>query len=65
MHYLLPPPTASLGGIFILSANLNGDTKPDLVLNIGGAFPSFAVLLNSTGLPPPTPSAPTPQPGAG
>jgi FG-GAP-like repeat/FG-GAP repeat len=58
--YLVPPPTSSLGGIFILSANLNGDTKPDIVLNIGGAFPSFAVLLNTTGAaPPPTPSAPT------
>jgi hypothetical protein len=60
MHYLQPPPTSSLGGIFIASAHLNGDTKPDIVLNIGGAFPSFAVLLNSTGLaPPPTPGAPT------
>ncbi len=60
VHYLQPPPTSSVGGIFILSANLNGDTKPDIVLNIGGAFPSFAVLLNSTGAtPPPTPSAPT------
>jgi hypothetical protein len=60
VQYLVPPPTSSLGGIFIVSANLNGDTKPDIVLNIGGAFPSLAVLLNSTGLaPPPTPSAPT------
>src|SRR5918995_955612 len=60
VQYLVPPPTSSLGGIFIASANLNGDTKPDIVLNIGGAFPSFAVLLNSTGAaPPPTPSAPT------
>ena len=60
VHYLQPPPTSSVGGIFILSASLNGDTKPDIVLNIGGAFPSFAVLLNSTGLaPPPTPGAPT------
>jgi hypothetical protein len=58
--YLVPPPTSSLGGIFIASANLNGDTKPDIILNIGGAFPSFAVLLNSTGAaPPPTPAAPT------
>src|SRR5829696_5329409 len=60
VQYLVPPPTSSLGGIFILSANLNGDGKPDIVLNIGGASPSFAVLLNSTGAaPPPTPSAPT------
>jgi hypothetical protein len=60
VHLLQPPPTSSLGSIFIASANLNDDTKPDIVLNIGGAFPSFAVLLNSTGAaPPPTPSAPT------
>jgi FG-GAP-like repeat len=60
VHLLQPPPTSSLGSIFIDSANLNGDTKPDIVLNIGGAFPSFAVLLNSTGAaPPPTPPAPT------
>lgn len=60
VHYLPPPPTSSVGGIFIASANLNADTKPDIVLNIGGAFPSFAVLLNSTGAAPPqTPSAPT------
>jgi hypothetical protein len=60
MQYLVPPPTSSVGGIAILAANLNGDTKPDITLNIGGAFPSFAVLLNSTGAaPPPTPSAPT------
>jgi hypothetical protein len=59
-QYLVPPNGSSLGGIFILSANLNGDTKPDIALNIGGAFPSFAALLNSTGAaPPPTPSAPT------
>jgi hypothetical protein len=60
MHHLQPPDKSSLGSIFIASANLNGDTKPDIVLNIGGAFPSFAVLLNSTGAaPPPTPAAPT------
>jgi hypothetical protein len=60
VQYLVPPDTSSLGGIAILAANLNGDAKPDIALNIGGAFPSFAVLLNSTGAaPPPTPSAPT------
>jgi hypothetical protein len=60
VQYLVPPPTSSLGGIFIVSGHLNGDAKPDIAINIGGAFPSFAVLLNSTGsAPPPTPSAPT------
>ena len=32
-------PAVSVGGIFIASANLNGDTKPDIALNIGRAFP--------------------------
>src|SRR5215213_1747590 len=60
VQYLVPPDTSSLGGIATLAANLNGDTKPDIALNIGGASPSFAVLLNSTGAaPPPTPAAPT------
>jgi hypothetical protein len=60
VQYLVPPDTSSLGGIAILAAHLNGDTKPDIAVNIGGAFPSFAVLLNSTGAAPPsTPSAPT------
>jgi len=60
VQYLVPPPTSSLGGIFIVSANLNADARPDIAINIGGAFPSFAVLLNTTGAaPPPTPSAPT------
>jgi FG-GAP-like repeat len=60
VQYLVPPPTSSLGGIFILSADFNRDTKADIALNIGGAFPSFAVLLNSTGAaPPPIPAAPT------
>ena len=66
VQYLLPPPTSSVGGIFIASANLNGDTKPDIVLNIGGAFPSFAVLLNSTGAAPlRRRGADAAQPGAG
>ena len=57
---LQPPPTSSLGSIFIAAANLNGDAKPDVLLNIGGAFPSFAVLLNSTGAAAPViPAAPT------
>src|SRR5829696_7671922 len=60
VQYLVPPDTSSVGGIAIVAADLNGDTKPDIALNIGGAFPSLAVLLNSTGpAPPPTPSAPT------
>jgi VCBS repeat protein len=60
VYYLVPPDKSSIGTVTILSANLNGDSKPDLALGIGGASPGLAVLLNSTGLaPPPTPGAPT------
>jgi hypothetical protein len=60
VNYLVPPRLSSVGGIFIVSANVNGDAKPDIVLNIGGAGPSLAVLINSTGAPPPaTPGVPT------
>jgi hypothetical protein len=57
--YLVPSPQSSVGTVAIVSANLN-DNKADIALGIGGANPSFAVLINSTGVaPPPTPSAPT------
>ncbi|UUZ64432.1 FG-GAP-like repeat-containing protein [Polaromonas sp. P1-6] len=60
VFYLKPPAQSSLGGIAIISANLNSDNKTDIVLGIGGASPGTAVLINSTGVAPvPTPSAPT------
>ena len=40
VHYLAAAPTSSARRIFIVSANLNSDAKPDIVMNIGGAFPS-------------------------
>ena len=64
----LPPPPSSVGGIDIVAANLNGDSKSDIALLRGGAFPAFLVMLNTTAAAPPaTPAAPTPvspEPGA-
>ena len=57
---LVPPDKSSIGTVGLVTAALNGDTKPDLALGIGGAFPGLAVLLNATSqAPPPTPSAPS------
>lgn len=53
VRYLVPPPQSSLGGIFITSSDLNGDGKPDVALEVGGAGPALNVLINSTGTPPP------------
>ena len=57
---LIPPDKSSIGTVGLITAALNADTKPDLVLGIGGAFPGLAILLNVTSqAPPPTPSAPS------
>ena len=58
--YLTPAPGSSAGGAAIVSADLNGDNRADLVLGQSGAFPGLLVLINSTGVtPPPKPAAPT------
>ena len=58
--YLVPPPLSSIGGLKILAADFNADSKPDLALIWGGASTGTAVLRNTTGAAPlPTPSAPT------
>lgn len=60
VNHQVPPNQSSIGGVSILSARLDSDTRPDLALAWGGATSGLAVLLNSTGqAPPPTPSAPT------
>jgi len=60
IQMLIPPDKSSIGTVGLITAALDADTKPDLVLGIGGAFPGLAVLLNATSLaPPPTPSAPS------
>lgn len=48
VNYLAPPPQSSLGGIVLVNANFNSDTKPDLALLVGGASPSLRVSLNTT-----------------
>ena len=59
-RYFAPPDRSSVGTVSILAAPLNSDGRPDLVLGIGGAAISMAVLLNTTGTaPPPVPVAPT------
>jgi hypothetical protein len=59
IRYFAPPDRSSLGTVSILAAQLTSDTRPDLVLGIGGASISMAVLVNTTGsAPPPTPAAP-------
>jgi len=58
--YEVPPPLSSIGTLHMTAGNLNGDSKPDLVLAVGGASHSLRVLLNTTGTaPPPTPGTPT------
>ena len=58
--YEVPPPLSSIGTLHVTAGNLNGDSKPDLVLAVGGASHSLRVLLNTTGdAPPPTPGTPT------
>ncbi len=60
LQMLVPPDKSSIGTVGLITATLNGDTKPDLALGIGGAFPGLAVLLNATSqAPPSTPAAPS------
>ena len=55
--YLPPPALSSIGGGVLVAADFNGDARPDLALQIVGASPGLAVLVNTTGgvAPPPTP----------
>jgi hypothetical protein len=60
VNHPVPPNQSSIGGVAILSAPLNSDTRPDIALAWGGASSGMAVLRNTTGVtPPPTPAAPT------
>ncbi|HET7477711.1 MAG TPA: VCBS repeat-containing protein [Dermatophilaceae bacterium] len=58
--YLVPPAQSSISGFAIIPADFTGDAVVDLAQGVVGAAPSFAILLNSTGVAPPvTPTAPT------
>jgi len=52
VRYLVPPAQSSMGGIFITSSDFNGDGKPDIALEVGGASTALYVLVNTTGAPP-------------
>ena len=72
VRYLMPPSQSSLGGIFITASDFNGDSKPDVALEVGGASAILNVLINTTGggsapatpTPPPTPALLSPANGA-
>ncbi|HJT81544.1 MAG TPA: FG-GAP-like repeat-containing protein [Chthoniobacterales bacterium] len=49
VHYATPAPNSSVGGGHIIAADFNGDTKPDLAVQVRGANPATDVLLNTTG----------------
>ena len=56
LRYLVPAPLSSQGGIWMISADFNLDSMPDIALEVGGASAALKVSLNSTGA-----SAPPPQ----
>ncbi|HEX5838301.1 MAG TPA: VCBS repeat-containing protein [Anaerolineales bacterium] len=72
VRYLVPPDQSSLGGIFITASDFNGDSKPDVALEVGGASAILNVLINTTGgggapptqAPPPAPALLSPANGA-
>lgn len=55
-RYLVPPPRSGQGAVFITASDFNGDGKPDVALEVGGAAADLYVLTNSTGTPPPPPA---------
>jgi hypothetical protein len=57
VRYLVPPPLSSQGGITMISADFNADSRPDIALTVGGATAALKVSINSTGAPPPPPQA--------
>lgn len=47
--YFKPPVLSSIGGGVLIAADFNGDSKPDIALQIVGNSPPLAILLNGTG----------------
>jgi hypothetical protein len=58
VRYAAPPPGSSIAGGWIISADFNGDGKPDVALQVRGNNSATDVLLNTSGAPIPPP-APT------
>ncbi len=61
--YDVPASKTSVGGGDIVAGDFNRDGRPDLALQVRGAFPALHILTNTTNTPPPppsgTPAAPT------
>lgn len=49
VRYLVPTAVTGEGGLFITSGDFNGDAKPDIAVEVGGAGNSLKVLINTTG----------------
>lgn len=52
VRYLVPTAVTGEGGLFNIAGDFNGDAKPDIAMEVGGAGNSLKVLLNTTGAPP-------------
>jgi hypothetical protein len=68
VYYEVPPPLSSIGGGVLVTGFFNPDNKPDIALQVVGAFPALKVLINTSGppsTPPPNTSAPTATATAG
>ena len=55
--YDVPPPKTSVAGGHIIAGDFNRDGKPDIALQVRGAFPALHILINTTNAPPPGPPA--------
>jgi hypothetical protein len=55
--YDVPPDKSSVGGGHIAAGDFNRDGRPDLALQVRGAFPALHILINTTNAPPPGPLA--------
>jgi hypothetical protein len=51
------PPDSSTAGGDLIAGDFNRDGRPDLALQVRGAFPALHILLNNTNAPPPGPLA--------
>lgn len=51
------PPDSSTAGGDIVAGDFNRDGRPDLALQVRGAFPALHILINTTNAPPPGPPA--------
>jgi hypothetical protein len=55
--YDVPPDQSSVGGGEIVAGDFNRDGRPDIALQVRGAFPALHILINTTNAPPSGPPA--------